>query len=329
MQRPGTATPPLFVSDSEFRALAKRVIELAADFYTGLEDMRAYPQTTGAETTHAFDVPLPLSGLGAGSLDALDQVVRMSRPPGPRFFGYVLGSGEPVAALGDLLASVLNQNLTAWRSAPAAVTIERVIVRWIAEAIGCPAFTGSLCGGGSSANLMALAMAREARAPANHNGARPGTVYVSSEAHMSMAKAVGLLGLGRNHMRVVGVDGHLRMQVAELARQVEQDHAEGRELIAVVASAGTVSTGAIDPLVEIAEVCSRHGLWLHVDGAYGALAALVCPEKFAGLERADSLSIDLHKWLYQPVDCGLLLFRDSGLARLTFAHTGEYVKNGM
>lgn len=326
MHAPATPAPPLSVSDSEFRALAARMTELVADFYARLGEMRAYPRTSGPAATAAFEAPLPVLGLKAEALDALDQVVRLSRPPSPRFFGYVLGSGEPVAALGDLLASVLNQNVTAWRSAPAAVTIERVVVRWIAEAIGCPGFTGSLCGGGSSANLMALAMAREDRAPANDNGARPGTVYVSSETHMSIAKAVGLLGLGRNNMRVVPVDARLRMQVAELVRMIEEDRAAGRELIAVVASAGTVSTGAIDPLGEIASVCDRYGLWLHVDGAYGALAALACPEKFAGLERADSLSADLHKWLYQPTDCGLLLFRDAALARRTFAHTGEYAR---
>ncbi|HZO22171.1 MAG TPA: pyridoxal-dependent decarboxylase [Steroidobacteraceae bacterium] len=320
------STPVLSVSSQEFRELATRVVELAAQFYGRLEDLPAYPQTTGMQTLQAFGGPLPAAGMGAAALEALERVVQLSRPPGPRFFGYVLGSGEPVAALGDLLASVINQNLTAWRSAPAGVAIERIVVGWIAEAIGCPHLTGSLCGGGSTANLMALAMAREARLPANERGARPGTVYVSSEAHMSMAKAVGLLGLGRDNMRIVPVDERLRMQVGALEHLIEADRATGRELVAVVASAGTVSTGAIDPLQAIAAVCERHGLWMHVDGAYGAAAALACPEKFAGLERADSLSLDLHKWLYQPVDCGLLLFRDPARARAAFAYTGDYAR---
>ena len=158
---------------------------------------RAFPETSGAEVSAAFDAPLPEEGLGPAALDDLSRVVALSRPPGPRFFGYVLGSGEPVAALADLLASVLNQNVTAWRSAPAAVTIERVVVRWLAEAIGCPGFVGSLTGGGSSANLMALAMAREARTPANAQGVMPGgVVYASSEVHMSIPRAAALLGLG-------------------------------------------------------------------------------------------------------------------------------------
>ena len=157
----------LHVSSAEFRALAERVTQLAADLYERLDGARAYPQTSGTQTQSAFDEPVPQQGLKAAALDALTDVVELSRLPTPRFFGYVLGSGEPVAALADLLASVLNQNVTAWRSAPAAVAMERQVVRWIADALGCPGFTGSLCGGGSSANLMALAMARGGQTPAN------------------------------------------------------------------------------------------------------------------------------------------------------------------
>jgi glutamate/tyrosine decarboxylase-like PLP-dependent enzyme len=298
----------LHVSSAEFRALAERVTQLAADLYERL-DGAAYPQTSGTQTQSA-SMSRPQQGPKAAALDALADVVEMSRLPTPRFFGYVLGSGEPVAALADLLASVLNQNVTAWRSAPAAVAMERQVVRWIADALGCPGFTGSLCGGGSSANLMALAMAREAKLPANEAGARPGVIYCSGEVHMSIAKAVALLGLGRRSLHTVAVDGQARMSVSGLEQAIAEDRAAGRERIAVVASAGTVSTGAIDPLEPIAEICRANDLWLHVDGAYGALGALVAAEKFRGLNRANSLSVDLHKWFYQPVDCGLLLFQD-------------------
>ena len=245
----------LHVSSAEFRALAERVTQLAADLYEGLDGARAYPQTTGAQTQRAFDEPVPQQGLKGAALDALTDVLQMSRLPTPRFFGYVLGSGEPVAALADLLASVLNQNVTAWRSAPAAVAIERQVVRWIAEALGCPGFTGSLCGGGSAANLMALAMAREAKLPANEAGARPGVIYCSGEVHMSIAKAVALLGLGRRSLHTVPVDGQARMSASGLEQAIAEDRAAGRERIAVVASAGTVSTGAIDPLEQIAQIC--------------------------------------------------------------------------
>lgn len=316
----------LRVSSDEFRDLAARVVALADGLYSGLDTARAYPQASGLQLRHAFDEPLPRQGLKGAAFDALADVMRLSRLPTPRFFGYVLGSGEPVAALGDFLASVLNQNVTAWRSAPAAVTIERQVVRWIAEALGCPLLGGSLCGGGSSANLMGLAMAREARLPANESGARPGIVYCSGEVHMSIAKAVALLGLGRSGLRIVPVDEQGRMSVRGLEAAIAQDRAAGRSGIAVVASAGTVSTGAIDPLEDIAEICRARDLWLHVDGAYGALGSLAQPQKYRGLARADSLSVDLHKWLYQPVDCGLLLFRDAHVARKTFSHTEDYAR---
>jgi glutamate/tyrosine decarboxylase-like PLP-dependent enzyme len=317
---------PLYISDPEFRALAARVTSIAADLYAGLDEMRAYPRTSGAHTSAVFDEPIPQKGLHGAALDALASVVDLSRAPTARFFGYVLGSGEPVAALADLLASSLNQNVTAWRSAPAATAIERQVVRWIGDAIGCGGLSGSFCGGGSAANLMALAMARESRLAANDAGARPGLIYVSSEAHMSIAKAIALLGLGRNNMRIIPVDEQFRMRTSELERAIAADRAAGHALIAVVASAGTVNTGAIDPLDEIGGVCRKHGLWLHVDGAYGALGALALAERFHGLRQADSLSLDLHKWLYQPVDCGMLLYKDPSIARAAFSHSGEYVR---
>ncbi|MBS0416141.1 MAG: aminotransferase class V-fold PLP-dependent enzyme [Proteobacteria bacterium] len=315
----------LNLSDAEFRALAARVSGLAADYYAQLPTVRAYPVESGAQVEEAFAEALPDAGLKAEALDALADVLKMSRAPSGRFFGYVLGSGEPVAALADGLASVLNQNVTAWRSAPAAVTIERQVVQWIATALGCN-LSGSLCGGGSAANLMALAMAREARLPANECGAQPGVVYASTEVHMSIPKAVALLGLGRRNLRLIPVDENFRMNVPLLEAAIAEDRAAGRALIAVVASAGTVSTGSIDPLEQLAATCRKHGLWLHVDGAYGLAAALAAPEKFRGLREVDSLSMDLHKWLYQPVDCGLLLFKDAKHARAAFAHTGEYAR---
>src|SRR5579859_933219 len=190
---------------------------------------------------------------------------------------------------------MLNQNVTAWRSAPAAVTIERQVVSWIAEGLGCAGFSGSFCGGGSAANLMALTMAREASVPANDSGARPGIVYTSNEAHMSIGKAVALLGIGRSNLRLIAVDERFRMRAPDLARALAADRAAGRVPIAVVAAAGTVNTGAVDPLEEIAAICRSHGCWLHVDGAYGAPAALVEPDRFKGIEQAGSVSVDLHK----------------------------------
>src|SRR5438067_4603470 len=322
---------PVEVSPNHFRDLATDVVNLAAEYLSTLHQRQVFPSSSGAETEGLFAGKAPEEGAGEGALDALSGVIAHSRAQNGRFFGYVQGSAEPVAALGDFVASVLNQNMTAWRSAPAGVTIERTVVRWLAEAIGCRRFTGTLTGGGSAANLMALAMARESRVPANDRGMfgsneAKAVIYASEQAHMSIPKAVAMLGIGRENLRYIPCDDAYRMLPSELDRAIAEDKSRGRKPIAVVASAGTVNTGSIDPLMEIAEIARAHDLWLHIDGAYGALAALAVPEKFRGLAEADSLSLDPHKWLFQPLDCGCLLYRDPEIARKTFAYTGAYAK---
>jgi glutamate/tyrosine decarboxylase-like PLP-dependent enzyme len=319
----------LEISPDEFRRLAEKVTQLTADYLRELDSRPISPSTTGEETERLLRTPLNEKGVGAEALAGLQDVIEHSRAQNGRFFGYVLGSGEPVAAVADLLASILNQNVTAWRSAPAAATLERTVVSWLAQAIGCVGFRGSLTGGGSSANLMALAMARETKMPANEAGLRSaaqGVVYASEEVHMSIPKSIALLGIGRKNLRLISTDDNFCPIPRELEQAVQRDKAEGKIPIAVVASAGTVNTGAIDPLPEIAAIARRHGLWMHVDGAYGALAAIAAPTKFAGMDLADSLSLDPHKWLYQPLDCGCLLYRDVNAAHAAFAHTGDYAK---
>jgi glutamate/tyrosine decarboxylase-like PLP-dependent enzyme len=275
-----------------------------------------------------FHTDLPETGLGEEALRSLQDIVKHSRAQNGRFFGYVLGSGEPVGAVADLLASVLNQNVTAWRSSPSAVAIEKTVVGWLAQAIGCGTFVGSLTGGGSSANLMGLAMAREAKMPANESGAGSGgRVYASEEVHMSIPKSMALLGIGRENLRLLPTNDSFQMVPRELDLAIRRDREAGKTPIAIVATAGTVNTGAIDPIRKIAEIAQQHGAWLHIDGAYGALAALADRGKFDGLELADSISLDPHKWLYQPLDCGCLLYRDASAARKTFAHTGEYARS--
>ncbi len=318
---------PLDLSPDDFWRVAGHVLGVAKDYLRDLDELPTFPPEAGGKEVFAtFAEPLPREGEQEQAFADLLPLLHWSRPPSPRFFGYVLGSGDPVAACADLLASVLNQNVTAWRSAPAAVTIERIVVGWLAEIIACRHFTGSLTGGGSSANTMALAMAREAKLPANEDGAQPAIVYASDQVHMSIPKAIALLGLGRKNLRLIPSDENFRLRPADLEKAIAEDLNAGKRAIAVVASAGTVNTGAIDPLGEIAGICRQHDLWLHVDGAYGALAALAAPDKFRGLDRADSISLDPHKWLYQPLDCGCLLFRDPRHAQTAFAHSGDYAR---
>jgi len=315
---------PLTLSSDTFRALAHQLANFSADYLQALPQLPSYPQISGRESEELFGGEVPWQGTGADAFESLPKVFEASRPASPRFFGYVFGSGEPIGSLGNFAASVLHQNATAWRSGPAAITIERTVVRWLASVIGCEGFSGSLTVGGSSANLMGLCMAREAKAPANYSGVQGGVIYCSTEAHMSIPKAAALLGLGHDAVRLIAVDDAFRMRIDDLRQQIMRDLQNGKLPIAVVASAGTTATGSIDPMPEIADVCREFGLWLHVDGAYGALASLAIPDAFQGMERADSVSLDPHKWLYQPAGCGCLLYRNSSDARKAFGHSGEY-----
>ncbi len=318
------SSQPLDLSPDDFAALLARVGEEAGRYLRGLDSTPIRPPTTGSESLALFGGPVPEHGMGPAALDALGEVAQHSRVGNGRFFGYVMGSGEPVAALGDFFASVINQNATAWRSGPATAVIERTVVGWLAEALGCHGFSGTLTSGGSLANLMGLAMAREAKAPANETGVTGGVVYASREVHMSMGKAVALLGLGRDGLRLLPADAGHRLDPAALRDAVSSDRAAGRTPIAVVASAGTIVTGSVDPIAEIVEVARDEDLWVHVDGAYGAAAAMAEPDLFRGLGDVDSLSLDAHKWLYQPLDCSVLLYRDAVAARRTFSLTDDY-----
>jgi glutamate/tyrosine decarboxylase-like PLP-dependent enzyme len=317
--------PPLEVSAHEFQAIADGVCRLVADFLADLEEQRTVSPTSATDTA-VFDVPLPEEAVGEAVLRDLEAISEHVRAPTGRRLPYVVGSGDPIGALGDFYASVLNQNVTAWRSAPAAVTIERTVLGGLAAAIGCDGFVGTFTSGGSLGNLMALAMARESRAPAYEDGTQPGVVYASEEVHMSIPKAVAMLGLGRANLRLIPVDENMRIQAAALESAIARDREAGRKGIALVGSAGTIMSGAIDPLTSLADVARRNELWFHVDGAYGAAAALARPEKFVGMSQADSISLDAHKWLYQPLDCSVLLYRDADTARRTFGYSAEYVK---
>ncbi len=320
----------LELSPEQFRRLAERITQIAVDYLKDMDARPIPPDGSGSATEQLFRTPMPETGLAEGAIRDLAEVARHSRAQNGRFFGYVLGSGELAAAAADLLCSVLNQNVTAWRSSPAAVTIEHTVVGWLAQALACHEFHGMLTGGGSSANLMALAMAREASTPANEAGIRSGpamAVYASTEVHMSVLKAIALLGIGRDNLRLIPVDDSFHMLPDQLERVLQSDKDQGIIPVAVIATAGTVNTGAIDPLPQIAAIAAKYGAWFHVDGAYGALGAMAVPEKFQGLAMADSISLDPHKWLYQPIDCGCLLYRESSAAHRAFAQNGDYVRS--
>jgi glutamate/tyrosine decarboxylase-like PLP-dependent enzyme len=343
----------LDITDEAFGELAARAVELVSDYFRGVSASPVLTHRTAVELAAQFDAPLP------GAPDSLDElfadcrrIFEGSRHSGhPRFFGYVASPSTPVGAFADLIASALNQNVPAWRSSPAATHVERTVIGWLAALAGyAEGASGLLTSGGSMASLNALYVAHrtKARAAVGADGddaaarrevdvaqkglwraARPATVYVSDQAHMSIAKAADILGFGREQVRVVESDENFRMDVRRLRERIEQDRSDDFQPCCVVGSAGTVNTGAIDPLSEMARVAREYDLWFHIDGAYGALAASDPSKRalFAGLAEADSVALDPHKWLYTPVDCGCLLFRDAARVRAAWAGSeADYIK---
>jgi aromatic-L-amino-acid/L-tryptophan decarboxylase len=252
----------------------------------------------------------------------------------PRFFGYITSSPSPIGILGDFLASAVNANVGLFILSPAATEIEAQTVRWIAELIGYPADCGGLLvSGGNMANFVCFFAARQAKAGWNvreqglvGEAGRRLRVYGSAETHTWIQKAADLSGLGVASIRWIATDSKLRMDVAALRRQLEADRAAGDVPCIVVGTAGSVSTGAVDPLREIAAVCREYGAWFHVDGAYGGFAAAVpeASDDLRALSQADSVAVDPHKWLYAPLEAGCALVRDSDMLRAAFAYHPPY-----
>lgn len=329
MEPPTTASAParhapLEMSPDEFRALGHSLIERIADHLASIPSRPVTPGESPATVRAALGGgALPERGTDPALLldQAANALFEHSLLNGhPRFFGYITSSAAPLGALGDLLAAAVNPNCGSFALGPMGTEIERQTVRWIAELIGYPTTgDGLLVSGGNMANFVCFLAARRARTPWNvreqglaSREAKPLRVYASKETHTWVQKACDLFGLGTDALRWIPTDDELRMDVGALDRAIAEDRGGGALPLLVVGTAGTVSTGAIDPLVRIAEVCRSHGVWLHVDGAYGALAALL-PEASTDLKAlslADSVAVDPHKWLYAPLEAGCALVRD-------------------
>jgi len=315
-------------STDEIRNWGNSVIQLMTDYLGDLRDHRVYGRMSSREIRGRLDSTLPTEGTDFDGLLKVfrETIIPFSRQNAhPRMFGYVQSPGTAIAAFADLLASALNANLTVWRSAPAPVELERLTINWVRQILGFNAEAGGLfVSGGSMANFTALATARQTK---NCSIDRL-RIYASSETHFSIAKAATLLGIGRENVQQVGIDERFRMRVDDLVAKITADVEAGHVPFCVVANAGTVNTGAVDPLAEIRKVADRFQIWMHVDGSYGAFAVLAksVRELFAGLERADSIALDPHKWLYLPVDVGCIIYRDPEVARAAFTHEAEYTR---
>jgi aromatic-L-amino-acid/L-tryptophan decarboxylase len=314
--------------------LGRAALEWVLAWFNDTGERPLYPDVTAVELERTLSAPLPVEAQDPRAILAefAAWVADTSRDNGhPRMFGYVQSSGTFAGAVADFLASALNQNVTSWRSAPAATTVERQVIAWLKEITGFDG-DGLLVSGGSMANFVALTAAAAAVHPdVAHRGVRalPGepVVYASALAHMSIPKAAAMAGLGREAVRHIPVDASGCIEIDALERAIVEDRSAGRVAICVVANAGDVNTGAVDPLDAVARVCKRHRVWLHADAAYGGFAVLASSacDLFNGLEQVDSLSLDPHKWLFVPVDAGCVLVRDMSALRRAFSYAADYV----
>src|SRR2546428_7788303 len=309
-------------SADEIRDWGNSVIQLMADYLGKLRDRKVYRHMSSREIRDRLDPTVPTKGIDLNGLLKVfrETVIPFSRQNAHRsVFGYVQSPGTALAAFADLLASTLNANLTVWRSAPAPVETERLTIDWIRQILGLNARAGGLfVSGGSMANLAAIAAARQTK---DDSSGRL-RIYASRETHFSVAKAAALLGIGRNNVCHVAVDERFKIRVDDLVAKITADLEEGYVPFCVVPNAGTVNTGAVDPLADIREIADRFQLWMHVDGSYGAFAVLAesARKLFGGIERADSIALDPHKWLYLPVDVGCVIYREPEIARSAYSH---------
>jgi glutamate/tyrosine decarboxylase-like PLP-dependent enzyme len=319
------------------QAFADRIVELWGEFLTRLPELPVAKHDDSGVVRRGVEMPVPDEPLGD---DAIVEHLRSlafeygTYPGHPRFMAYITGAGTVPGAAADLLAAGLNMNLGAWRLSPGPTEIERALIRFFAGAFELPATAGGvLVSGGAMANFTALKAARDHQLgmEVRRDGVAslgPIGVYAGSEVHVTTDRALDMLGLGSGALRKVDVDAEWRMRTDALAEAIRADRDRGVRPAIVVATAGTVATGAIDPLADIAELCEREGLWLHVDGAYGGPAVLADDLRplFAGIEHADSIAFDPHKWMYTPHSGGCVLVRDEARLEASFTAHASYIR---
>ncbi|MBS1717166.1 MAG: amino acid decarboxylase [Armatimonadetes bacterium] len=314
-----------------FRAVAHQALDDAITYMQTVGDRPVW-RTVPEDVKKALREPLPETGQPLEQVYSQFKELVLPYPNGnihPRFWGWVMGTGSPTAMLAEMLGGAMNAHLAGYDQSPSIV--EEQTLEWLKQMLGYPMeATGVLVSGCTTANLIGLAVARHAADPeirASGLGGRQMTVYGSTETHSWAAKACELMGLGKAALRLVPVDSDFRIKLDDLAAQVAADRAAGMQPFCVIGNAGTVNTAATDDLNALADFCEREDLWFHVDGAFGALAALVpkLRPQVAGMERADSLAFDLHKWGYLPYEIACIFVRDSAVHRSTFATKAHYL----
>jgi glutamate/tyrosine decarboxylase-like PLP-dependent enzyme len=327
----------LDLSPDQFRALGYRAVDMLAEQLAAMPDAPSRRTLPEVLRRQILEQPLPESGQSPAELLEVVAANILPYPMGngsPRFFAWVNSPPAPLTVLAELLAAGMNSSVAGGDHA--ATYVEHAVLGWLKQLVGYPLESGGiLASGGSVANLIGLAVMRfvkaqgQIRAQGFAGETAPMVVYTSAQGHSCLEKAVELLGIGHDHLRKIAVDAEYRMDVERLRAAIAADRAAGLRPVCVSASAGTVNTGAIDPLDTIADLCAEQGLWFHVDGAYGGLGALAEQTSglYSGLERADSLAIDPHKWLYVPVECGCAFVRDARAMRDTFSLVPPYLRD--
>ena len=321
----------------QFRALGHRLVDELAELIAEVRSPASRPvvpvQSVSEVQGAVGDAPLPDEGGPAEEIlrEATELVLGRSLLNGhPRFLGYITSAPAPLGVLGDLLAAGANPNLGGWPLSPVATEIERQTIRWIGELLDFPAGDGILVSGGNMANFVGFLAARRAKAGwdvrAEGTGGGRLRVYCSAETHTWIQSAADMFGLGTDSIRWIEVDGEQRMRTDVLRETIAADRTAGDAPFLVVGTAGSVSTGAVDPLPELRTICDEEGLWLHADGAYGGFAACVpdAPPDLLALREADSVAVDPHKWLYAPLEAGAVLVRDPQALLDTFSYRPPY-----
>lgn len=332
---------PLAMSSAEFRVVGHQLVEKIADFMQSLPRRPVTPAESPSAVRSALAAERPLPQERSDAASILDRAANLLFDHSlfnshPRFWGYITSSASPIGVLGDMLAAAVNPNVGAWLLSPMASEIEAQSIRWIAEMLGYPTDCGGLfVSGGNMANMVCFLAARQAKAgwDVRTTGLRGPQlrVYCSKEAHTWIQKAADISGLGTDAIRSIATDHDMCIDLGALRDQIKKDKEAGDRPVMVVGNAGSVSTGSIDPLREMAVLCREFDLWFHVDGAYGCIAAVLpdAPAALAGLREADSVAVDPHKWLYAPLEVGCSLVRNPEKLRNAFAYHPLYYHFGV
>jgi len=318
----------------EFRRTGHQIIDLLADYFDQVGDKPLFPDVSPAHLQHIFDEPPPQAG------ESMDEVMReleekllpyCSHVNHPGYFGLITPTPTPAGILGDLIASALNQNIGAYAIGPSGVAMERQTVRWLCDLVGYGAGAGgNLTSGGMTANFIGLKLARDQISGdrAQHEGVRDRwAAYVSEERHVSIDKAADAIGIGREGLRTLPTDDRFQIRLDALETALEEDKRHGIKPMCIISMAGTTNTGSVDDIVALRRIADQESIWLHVDAAYGGgmLLSQTSPDLLKGLEQADSVTMDPHKWFYAPLDAGAVLVKNDERLTRSFGLQPAYL----